>query len=356
MPNYSAVYSFGDSLADAGNAWLLTNTDLVNLVGQGKEPLSPPYASATYATGLTADIFSNGYTSIQDLSATLGFGFSAPSGVDVPVSTLRSVADAELGSTAGAAFVAGLKAAYGTSNGSVTLAHGVPGGTDFAIGGAVTGFTPENGVTSQLTDLNTQLATYQNTVGSVSPTALYTVTIGSNDLLDLLEDPNYGTYSQAQIDDTINASAYNEISFIGTLIADGAKHILVQNVPNLGATPEIRDNYPFETAAARQDARLYDQDLHNLLGTISSGATITVENLFKLIKDAVAHPKAFDLTNVRSPVYAGSIGEDNGTVVSTDPQVQNQYLFFDSLHPTETGQSVSAYYAARDLTHGIGVV
>src|SRR5271166_1076073 len=161
MSYYSTVYSFGDSLADGGNAWLLTNTGVANLLGQGPEPLSPPYASETYATGLMANIFSNGYTSVQDLSATLGFGFSAPSGVDVPVSTLRTVVDAELGSVAGAAFVAGLKAAYGTSNGTVTLARGVPGGTDFAIGGAVTGFTPENGVTSELTDLNSQLSTFQ---------------------------------------------------------------------------------------------------------------------------------------------------------------------------------------------------
>ena len=350
---YSIVYSFGDSLADAGNAWLLTNSQTASLLGLSPEPLSPPYAAESYAGGLTADVFSNGPTSVQNISTDLGLGTLAPSGVDVPVSTLSAVTNAAAGPVGGPILLAAIEAVYGVSNNTVTLAHGVPGGTDFAIGGAVTGFTPENGTNSELTDLNSQFATFQQTVGTPSSSALYTVTIGSNDLLGLLEDPNYGSYSQSQINAAIAASVINEVNFIGSLVADGAKHILVQNVPDLGLTPEIRDNYPTEVAAASKDALAYDQSLASQLSTIT-GATITIENSYTLIDQAVQSPSAFGLANVTDPIYSGTIGQDNGPLVSTDPSVQDTYLFFDHLHPTEAAQVLGANLALADLG-GLGL-
>jgi phospholipase/lecithinase/hemolysin len=342
--SYSIVYSFGDSLADAGNAWLLTNSAVAADLGQSPEPLSPPYKAETYAGGLSAVVFSNGPTSVQDISTDLGLGQLAPSGVDVPVSTLESVVG-----TAAANLIVALLGT--TSDGDVKLAQGVSpaqGGTDFAIGGAVTGFTPENGVSSQLTDLNSQFATFVQNVGAPLANALYTVTIGSNDLLGLLEDPNYSTFTPAQITGAIAASVINEVNFVGSLVADGAKNILVQNVPDLGLTPLINDEYPSEVAAASQDALEYDNALATDLGTIS-GATITIENFYTLLDQAVADPSAFGLSNVTAPVYSGSIGEDNGPVVSTDPAVQDTYLFFDMLHPTETGHTAVANLALADL-------
>jgi phospholipase/lecithinase/hemolysin len=350
---YSVVYSFGDSLADAGNAWLLTNSSAASLLGQSPEPLSPPYATETYATGLSADVFSNGPTSVQDISTDLGLGTLGPSGVDVPVSTLTTVVDAVTGNAVlGAILVGVLESTFGvTSDDDVPLAKGVPaadGGTDFAIGGAVTGYTPENGIDSELTDLSTQFATFQQTVGTPLAGALYTVTIGANDLLNLLEDPNFSTYTPTQIAGDIAASVINEINFVGSLVADGAKNILVQNVPDLGLTPLIKDDYPSEVAAASQVALVYDDALSTALGTIT-GATITIENFYTLLDQAVADPGAFALTNVTAPVYSGSVGEDNGPVVSTDPAVQDTYLFFDDLHPTETGQTAIANLALADL-------
>ena len=40
---YSEIYSFGDSLSDAGNAWLLTKSQYASLAGLSAEPVSPPY-------------------------------------------------------------------------------------------------------------------------------------------------------------------------------------------------------------------------------------------------------------------------------------------------------------------------
>lgn len=99
---FSALYTFGDSLSDAGNAYIATN---------GAEPVSPPYDK----------VFSNGPVWTQDLSQKLGLG---------------------------------------------TLKPSLAGGTDFAVGGAQTGTTPLHtaalgDLPSQLAAYNAAVATPQ---------------------------------------------------------------------------------------------------------------------------------------------------------------------------------------------------
>jgi len=79
MTTYSTVYAFGDSLSDAGNAWLLTNSPAAAILGLSAEPVSPPYFQEIY-NGVTADVFSNGPVWTQDLSAALSLGTLARAG------------------------------------------------------------------------------------------------------------------------------------------------------------------------------------------------------------------------------------------------------------------------------------
>jgi hypothetical protein len=41
--SYSIVYSFGDSLSDAGNPELPTNSPVATILGLAPEPASPPH-------------------------------------------------------------------------------------------------------------------------------------------------------------------------------------------------------------------------------------------------------------------------------------------------------------------------
>ena len=54
---YSAIYAFGDSLSDAGNAYIAT---------MGATPPTPPYASVN-----GYGVFSNGPVWVQDLAGNL---------------------------------------------------------------------------------------------------------------------------------------------------------------------------------------------------------------------------------------------------------------------------------------------
>jgi phospholipase/lecithinase/hemolysin len=312
LPTFSVLYAFGDSLSDAGNLSLATD------VTGGVVPVSPPYYRETYydpviGTDVSANVFSNGPTWVQNLSVTLGLGTLAPSLLD---------------------------------------------GNDFAYGGAETGATPQNADDAEIDaiSLPSQLVQFEAGVSHPSPDALYTLSIGSNDLLDILADTSLTAAQQTtDVDDAVN----NEIGFVDSLVGYGAEHLLVLNVPDLGKTPDVMDGLANGTSVASAAfdslasslASEYNADLTSQLATVH-GANVTVVNAYQLIDDAVASPSAYGLSNVTSPVWTGSYSvPGSGTLASTVTATQDQYLFWDHLHPTETGELAVASLAEADLSN-----
>ena len=129
-----------------------------------------------------------------------------------------------------------------------TLAPSLAGGTDFAYGGAETGSTPQNGgdLRIQAISLPTQLGQFKARVPAPSANALYTVSIGANDLLGILAKPNLTTQQQTA---DVNAAVANEIDFVKQLVSNGAKSLLVLDVPDLSKTPIVTATQPAANAA-----------------------------------------------------------------------------------------------------------
>ena len=307
LPTYRAIYAFGDSLSDAGNLSNITSA------AGATEPVSPPYYKEQYGSG-SGTVFSNGPTWVQDLSIALGLG---------------------------------------------TLAPTTAGGTDFAVGGAETGSTPQNAGNSQLSaiSLPSQLTQFQisTVVSKPSANALYTVSIGGNDVLDILNKP---TLTAQQQTDDVNAAVNNEISFLKQLVGAGAANLLVLNVPDLGKTPTVMtgaansSNTPSAAldAEASQLSAAYNADLLSQLPLIGT-ANVHVIDAYKLIDSAVANPALYNLTNVTSPVWSGNYtSASSGTLATTSAAAQDQYLFWDQLHPTEAGHQAIAASAEQLLT------
>lgn len=117
--------------------------------------------------------------------------------------------------------------------------------------------------------------------------------------------------------------AAEDIDFIvSSLQADGAQHILVPGMPNLGLTP---DYYGDAAATA------YSVEFNNLLqASLPKGAIYF--NTFGLMTEVVDDPAAFGLTDVTDPCF-------NGVSVCSDP---NQYLFWDGFHPTTAADTIVA--------------
>jgi phospholipase/lecithinase/hemolysin len=197
------------------------------------------------------------------------------------------------------------------------------GGTDYAFGGATTS-NPATQSTLVPT-LTQQVGMFLASVGSAPSSALYSVWIGSNDLLDILGSGTTGPSALAEA----QAAAQSEATDIGALITHGARDILVPLVPDLGVSPAATSvgAGPAATVLSKTYNAALVADV-DALGSVA-GLDITYLDTFKLIDEAVSDPSSFGLTNVTAPCYVGPI--TGGGSVCADP---NEFLFWDMEHPT----------------------
>jgi phospholipase/lecithinase/hemolysin len=258
------------------------------ILSLGFLPASPPYSDGR---------FSNGPTWVQDLAKDLGLKNMTPS---------------------------------------------LAGGNDFAYGGAETGQDPLH--TLVPIDLPGQLTEFLAQVGGAPSTALYTLSIGANDAIDAIGE--YATNQTVATQD-ITTAVSNELTFISELALDGAKNFVIMNVPDLGKTPEEAG----DAAVATQLSQLYDTDLSSGLTTLENqyGLHVDLVNAFQLIDDAVADPAKYGLKNVTTPVWTGNYEGTDGKLNAHGKAAQDTYLFFDHLHPTETGHLALAALALQGL-------
>lgn len=187
---------------------------------------------------------------------------------------------------------------------------------DFAFAGATTGVGNEGDGGSQtalglfgLPGMATELAGTNAAIKAspLTPTSLFVVWGGADDLL-AGGSPAVGAADVAAI--------------VAQLQSDGAQHILVPGIPDLALTPELMGN-PAATLFAQQ----FNSDLQ---ASLPAGATYF--DTFGLLNQIVSNPGAYGFTNVTSPCL-------NGTTVCSNP---NQYLFWDTFHPTTAADAILA--------------
>ena len=133
------------------------------------------------------------------------------------------------------------------------------------------------------------------------------------------------------------------------------------DIPDLGKTPDVMQglvngsNTPSAAldAEASQLAASYNAALTSQLSALASADAVNVHvvDAYGLINSAVADPALYGLANVTSPVWNGNYtSSTSGTLAATAPAEQDQYLFWDSLHPTETGHQAIADAAEQALS------
>jgi phospholipase/lecithinase/hemolysin len=263
------------------------------IISLNRLPVSPPYVSGH---------FTNGNVWVQDLAASIG-----------------------------------LPAVHAS----------LSGGTDFAYGGAETGNEPLH--SANPLDLPTQLSEFRAEYPHPNPNALYTLSAGSNDVIDAINeffvDP---TTAFADLQQAVN----NIAVFSFGLAESGAKYMLLLTVPDLGKTPEERDQGKHHAHVASKLSALFDKDLTQTMQVVAAQAHLNlgIEDTYSLIDKAVKHPHQFGITDTKNPVWTGNFTDPNsGKLVSTNPAVQNQHLFWDHLHPTAQGHAVLASVAHNVL-------
>jgi phospholipase/lecithinase/hemolysin len=287
--NIDAIYSFGDSLSDTGNDFIATS---------GATPGAP------YVAGR----FSNGPIWLDDLAASLG----------------------------------------------VPIVPSLLGGTNFAYGGAESGLSPVHPTLSPIDLLGPtgQIAQFTAAHPTADPSALYTIWIGSNDLDDVL----LSGAGPAQIGADIGAIISNIDTSILDLATLGAQHFLVVTVPDLGLTPAASALGPAAVAGASAVSGLFDEILVNgagpfpSLATLASGLDLRVLETYSLLDTIVANGAAFGFTNTTDPCLTGEVNYAGGTPCSTVLAQQNQFVFWDSKHPTSATGAIVADAALAVLS------
>jgi phospholipase/lecithinase/hemolysin len=300
--------------------------------------LSPP-ASPQFLTQDAITIPASGF------SAVYAFGDSLSDAGNDSIATLGVVPASPYSDgrfTNGNVWVQDLSQDLGLPPVKASLA----GGTDYAYGGAETGTTAVH--TANPTDLASQLGQFVANVPNPSPNALYTVWAGSNDVLDIANSTLTPAQQQAAVQQAVN----NETSFIDGLVADGAKNLMVLDVPDLGKTPYEMAR-PASDAASSTLAQDFNNDLATALQHIMATgvASIDLIDTYSLLDTAIANPSAYGFTNVTQPVWTGDLTDSQSGVLNATGAAQNGYLFFDDLHPTAAGHTLLADAALDSLNH-----
>ena len=264
---FSAEVVFGDSLSDNGN--------LADALGHNFP--TPPFFNNS---------FTNGPVAVQVLAQRLGLQATA---------------------------------SYFPTAGVSVSNPGVAPGTNFAVAGATAGTSIPTGTSASqgVTGLNlgAQIGAFLTGAGGTAPaSALYTVFIGGNDVRTAAHQG-----SAAYVTDGITA----ELQGIATLIARGAKNLLVVNVPDVGLIPEFTTYSPAGQAAA---ATAYSQSYNAQLAAgvaalVSANPTDNIKlfDLYGFNNNIVANPGSLGITNNTQACYISYGGVTNNNPLVINP-------------------------------------
>ena len=213
------------------------------------------------------------------------------------------------------------------------------GGTNFAFGGALTGpqpTLPESASPSLLEQLG-----LSQTVGDVSPEALYIVYGGGNDARGAAQLRLGGQEAQASA--TVEQGVTNLTEIVGFLASSGAQNFLIPNLPDLGLTPEATRG-PVGLAEASTTVSIEFNTLleQALVPFQNEPINFTEVDAFEFTRSIVASPENFGLPasfNTTDPCIEPASVCDN----------PDERFFYDGIHPTTVGHREFAQVANQQL-------
>ncbi len=295
-PPYSKMYVLGDSLSDTGNVKVVYD-GVVALAGGSPAPgvLGTEIPSAVYYhDGAGGATISNGPNYSQVLADRLG----------------------------------------------VSAKASLLGGTNYAFGGARTDYQIFEFVTPAFLGLTQQrdrlLADHP---GGLDGDALFVVFGGGNNVQDLLTGSRFPGNTALGAPRSVAETVADIHGIVDDLYENGANHVMLVNVPNVGRVPRINGLPPSAVGAAT----LLSQSINaGLVGVVEAqvalGRNIIAFDVFSLLEDLVANPAHYGLTNVTGRCFTGDdVGFLPGGTVCANP---DEYLFWDGIHPSATVHAV----------------
>ena len=306
---YSDLYVFGDSLSDGGSDRNLSVA--LNNVSGGAFPIIPAPNVSPFGR------FGNGLVAVDYLANAL----------QLPL-TAHYVTPPFLGGvTAGNNYAQG-GATSGTTNASA------PSTITLGAQTVATGF---NGTTAQILD-------YTSTHAAADPNALYVVWSGANDFIHFgAAGTAAGCANANPAVAAVCTAVTNITNGVAALAALGAHHIVVPNLPDLGATAQSIADGPAAIGQAHALTLAFNAALAQRLGTLSTvyAGSIVPFDFYGVFNDILADPLRYGFTNATMSCLNGSVADASSSVTAACAVAgPDHYIFWDPIHPTAAAQAI----------------
>ena len=225
---------------------------------------------------------------------------------------------------------------------------------DYAFGGA--GVIENDDSEDGFFSLHREMDTYFSTHDKADPNTLYVVWIGANNYLAVPED-----YEQSLQEVTVGVQ-----HGLQRLVDNGAKHILLVNLPNLGLTPVAR-NYDIVdqlTYLSKEHNIRLDNDIANYKAQYPDVQWLLLD-VNVVFSDIFEHPELYHFTNTTDTCYE-EVSELNKplSALKIAANVKHKfllgqnpckgYVFFDQVHPTAELHQLMAE-KTREILDNIGI-
>lgn len=215
---------------------------------------------------------------------------------------------------------------------------------DYAYGGAgvLEDDDEEDALFTLRREIKTYLMTHQN---KADPKSMFVVWIGSNNYLASPDEP------EQQVDKVVLGIQHG----LERLADNGAKHILVVNVPNLGRTPAARefDAADRMSAASKRHNESLEENVEELRKRYPDVHWLYF-NINVVFDDMSVYPERYGFSNITDTCYEevmhNNISLKRGSVLKMVASVKSRmrpdacdgFLFFDPVHPTGLAHKIMA--------------
>lgn len=129
------------------------------------------------------------------------------------------------------------------------------------------------------------------------------------------------------------------------IIANGAKYVLVNNLPDVASTPTGKAQSPELQTLIKTMVDTFNARLKAGLG---EDPRIAYVDLFSVSRDQVANPAIYGLTNTAVPACTSASSLTCTSKTLSGPDVSH-YMFADGVHPTPYENWLVARYVLKDM-------
>lgn len=134
------------------------------------------------------------------------------------------------------------------------------------------------------------------------------------------------------------------------LIANGAKYVIVANLPDVASTPAAKSRPAAIQTLVAAMVNAFNTQLKNGLNV--NDARILYTDLYSVSNDQVKNPAPYGLSNTTAPACAPNALGTTSLICTANNTVAgdvSRYMFADEIHPTPFENDLIARYVLKDM-------